>query len=129
MKAGMRTVVIAGLVLVGCGTPPDPRPTNDNSSAATMQTLTQAEQLAACPLLDDPNIRPLLDGLEMKLMLLCGRVSLPRPDLGAGDRLPWQAAPLGREGLGEDLGGIDIAVSNPALDVGGTTESETSVVA
>jgi hypothetical protein len=72
-----------------------------------------------CSLLGDPASRELLSGaFETKLMLLCGEIT------------PGALEP--QELLGDsafNVTGPNIRVNDPALDRGGTTQSETSVVA
>ncbi len=77
-----------------------------------------------CKLLDDPTTRARLGGaLENKLLLRCGRAGRspqavrPSPEAPARSEL-LLAAP-----------GSDILVNDPTLDTGGSTQSETSIVA
>src|SRR3954471_421765 len=123
----LSVVWLATAALVACSSPGEsPR----EAVVGTQHLLTEAQQKSACALLDDPEIRPRLDGLEMKLLILCGRVPLPtRDELGRPSE-PG-AARFGARGEGfEASGGVDVAVSDPALDTGGhSTQSETSTVA
>jgi hypothetical protein len=85
----------------------------------------------ACVLLDQPLARRRMSGsFETHLLRKCGRIaapaarSLPAPLSGepAAGAAGGGSAPL-------QNGGADILVNDPALDTGGTTQSETSVVA
>jgi hypothetical protein len=105
---------------------------------ASVAALTQAgspgsgADPAACALLDNPAKRARMSAaLEMKLQMQCGLVDELEPSLGLSepglDRA--RAAADAVLGLAPAAPGEDIAVSNPALDTGGSTQSETSVVA
>ena len=77
----------------------------------------KAELDAACALLDDPEKRALMDGLLLKLAVMCDRSDL----LGRVRQEP-------REEIGHPDVGTDVPVSNPAGDTGSsTTQSETSL--
>src|SRR5437762_1634014 len=74
---------LLALAPLGCTNPGEPRPAGSDEVTPSRHLLTEAQQKSACALLDDPTIRPRLDGLEMKLMLLCGRAPMPtREELG-----------------------------------------------
>src|SRR3954451_3986091 len=76
----LRLVWLGAAALAACSNPGD---TPGEAAAGSRSLLTETQQKSACALLDDPEIRPRLDGLEMKLLLLCGRVPLPtRDELG-----------------------------------------------
>jgi hypothetical protein len=123
----LSVVWLGTAALVACSSPGE---SPSEAVVGTQRLLTEAQQKTACALLDDPEIRPRLDGLEMKLLILCGRVPLPtRDELGRPSE-PG-AARFGARGEGfEASGGVDVAVSDPALDTGGhSTQSETSTVA
>jgi hypothetical protein len=108
----------------------------DPGAAAASDASEQAGKL-----LDDPELRKLMSGpLERKLAILAGRVppvlhppssemieAMPRLNQARrdteGGELPegeWRFA---------QLSGTDVLVNDPALDTGGTTQSETSVAA
>ncbi|PWB79148.1 MAG: hypothetical protein C3F15_00180 [Holophagae bacterium] len=75
----------------------------------------------ACAMLDDVELRGRMDGLLLKLIIMCDRQDL----LGL---VPPE--PASEPGPGEpDAGGVDIPVNNPAGDTGSTThtQSETSM--
>lgn len=91
--------------------------------------LVQAPKVA-CRLLDDPKTRQRLSfALEHKLLVECGRATrspraTPSPLLKGSDGIRNLA-----EGALPAAPGTDILVNDPSLDVGGSTQSETSVVA
>lgn len=100
-------------------------------AVATKVEATASTGGPECQLLDDPKLRGRLStGLERKLLVTCGRA--PRTaqltpqksseKLGKNPNLP-RAAKLSL------APGSDIPVSDPSLDTGGSTQSETSVVA
>jgi len=74
----------------------------------------------ACAMLDDVELRSRMDGLLLKLTVLCGRTDL----LG---QVPSE--PAREPGPGEpDAGGVDVLVNNPGGDSGSSrTQSETSL--
>ena len=98
---------------------------------AAKAVATASPALPECQLLDDPKLRQRLStALETKLLVRCGRA--PRtaqlaPPKGSEklNKLPN----LPRAGTLALEPGSDIPVSDPSLDTGGTTQSETSVVA
>jgi hypothetical protein len=111
---------IALLLLVGCGT--------NSGSDEQASTKTQAVNVERdeCALLDDPGVRSGMSGaLELKLLLDCGRISAPP---ATAEKAGRARSPEAAE-LAEQLGETDSLVSDPALDTGGSTQSETSVVA
>lgn len=79
----------------------------------------------ACALLDNPLSRKKLGGaLENKLLITCGRAQRsPQAVPSTARTAKAQARALAA------APGTDIGVNNPALDIGGSTQSETSVVA
>jgi hypothetical protein len=91
-------------------------------------SLATAEEFDPCSLLQDQEQRALLGGaLELKLMNLCGEISAEEAQESQA-KIPGeaqlQAAPSAAAAVGP---AADILLNNPALDVGGTTQSETSV--
>ena len=79
--------------------------------------LSMDELAGACALLDDPQKRALMDGLLLKLLVLCGRSD----ELGEVRQTP-------RLDVGEPDAGTDVAVNDPSGDTGSsTTQSETSL--
>ena len=85
--------------------------------------LVEAEQWAAenpqaCALLDDPKASQLMDGLLLKLAVLCGRTDL----LG-------RVAQEENEGPGGEALGTDVRANNvaPRSEAGSRTQSETAV--
>lgn len=88
-----------------------------------------------CLLLDQPLTRQRMSGsFETHLLRKCGRLSSPaarfrgRPPVGEGLR-PDRVLEGGDAADSSESGGVDILVNDPSLDTGGTTQSETSVVA
>ncbi|NIS71474.1 MAG: hypothetical protein GTO12_21825, partial [Proteobacteria bacterium] len=89
-------------------------------------SLVHARVFDPCSLLRDTEKRSLISGaLEIKLMLRCGEITVEelterlQEIRGDADVLP----PSVPEALA-----VDILVNDPASDVGGTTQSETSIV-
>ncbi len=88
--------------------------------------LVVAEQWAAenpqsCALLDDPKASQLMDGLLLKLAVLCGRADL----LGRVAQ-EENEGPAG-EALGTDVRANDVTLPLPTGEVGSRTQSETAV--
>ncbi|MFZ5893603.1 MAG: hypothetical protein ACOY0T_21250 [Myxococcota bacterium] len=114
-----------GLCLLGvaCGSSETGGSRQEPSSRAT-RALTSAPAAttnADCSLLDNPATRSKLGGaLENKLLIACGRAQ--RSAQGAP---PVRSTPSAARALAA-APGSDIPVSNPSLDVGGSTQSETS---
>ncbi len=91
-----------------------------------LASMVSAQEFDACELLEDPASRAKISAaLERKLAIRCGVVtpqtleellSTVRDD--REPLVPDRAAPGG-----------DIQINNPATDIGGTTQSETSIVA
>lgn len=105
-------------------------PATRKAVAAKATTIAESGG-AECQMLDDPKQRQRMSaGLERKLLINCGRaprtaqLTPPKSSekLGKIPKLP-------RAGTLTLAPGTDIAVSDPSLDTGGTTQSETSVVA
>src|SRR5687767_4274919 len=106
--------------LLGCGASED---STKESNSSTAVALTAAAP--ACALLDDPAVRSRISGaLETKLALECDPVA-------TAARSTRAAEPGRRLRSGAALAelGTDIAVSDPSLDIGGSTQSESSIVA
>ncbi|MEN8162684.1 MAG: hypothetical protein ABFS37_01030 [Acidobacteriota bacterium] len=73
---------------------------------------------AACALLDDPEKRPLLDGVLVKLLVACGRTN----ELGRVRQAPAEEVMRGIDNA------TDVAVNDPSGDTAAsTTQSETSM--
>jgi len=101
----------------------------------------EEKEFDRCNLLKDPTMRQQLgSGLEMKLMMVCGEVKRPEARLEAQSEEIDQEAPrpLSSEASGDASAlsesskskskfGKDILVNDPAQDMGGTTQSETSI--
>jgi hypothetical protein len=140
--------LVAIAFCTACGTEPTGTvgaPQTETSTAAPAAEAARAPAaLPRCELLDDPGTRAAMGfGLERKLLAVCGRLPAPaRQDLGAGPtalppqrgngggfRVPGERQALGDLALFAELSGTDILVNDPALDTGGSTQSETSVVA
>ena len=143
-------IVGSSVVLAGaCGTGSQPFEERSNVAAppvaASPAKVAPAERKAfatsptalgpvggdECRLLDDPKLRQRLStGLERKLLVTCGRApktaQLTPPQ--ASEKLPKRAN-VPQAGALSLAPGSDIPVSDPTLDTGGSTQSETSVVA
>ncbi|RJQ14157.1 MAG: exo-alpha-sialidase [Nitrospiraceae bacterium] len=79
-----------------------------------------AEKPDGCSLLNNPEIRAgMSNALEMKLMVQCGEISQ--------EELDQRRSEVTGDSSIKPLG-ADIPVSNPAMDTGGTTQSESSIV-
>lgn len=104
---------------VGCGQSAD---TPDANEQESLQLGRHSQALTkACSLLDDPSKRRRMSGaFEISLLRRCGLASAPPRRLRSA--IPSRSAPLTNA-----LGGNDILLNNPALDIGGTTQSETTV--
>jgi hypothetical protein len=91
-------------------------------------SLVTAEESDPCSLLQDQDERVLLSGaLEIKLMKLCGEITAAdlqqsQTEVQA-ETLRQAVAPA----LATSGSAIDILLNDPALDVIGTTQSETSI--
>ena len=90
-------------------------------AAADPPTPSSAKELASiCALLDDPVKRALMDALELRLLVLCGRtheLGRIRSELAETHEAPRTRAP-----------GTDVIVNDPSGEVGSSqTQSETSV--
>jgi len=84
-------------------------------------TTVEAEEFDPCSLLSNPAMREQLSSaLETKLMMLCGEITQAE--------VHQRQTTIIDDAVVDDPG-LDIRVNDPALDVGGTTQSETSVVA
>jgi hypothetical protein len=84
-------------------------------------TTVEAEEFDPCSLLSNPAMREQLSSaLETKLMILCGEITQAE--------VRQRQTTIIDDAVVDDPG-LDIRVNDPALDVGGTTQSETSVVA
>lgn len=112
-RVAVSAFAVAGLI--GCTG-------SSGESTGISRNSLQADE--ACRLLEDRDAMQLMSAaLELKLRELCfGPLEAPAT---AGSARP---TPLG-EAQTEALGGTDILVNNPSLDSGGSTQSETSVVA
>ncbi len=85
-----------------------------------------AEEPDGCSLLNDPEIRvKMSNALEMKLMIQCGEISQEELDQRRSE-VSDDASVSPPSEIGAL--GADIPVSNPAMDTGGTTQSESSIV-
>lgn len=90
-------------------------------------SIVYAEEFDPCGLLSDPEMRVQISGaLELKLMLLCGEITEEEVDQ-LGREMRGDADVLPPFVFGEP--GLDILINDPASDIGGTTQSETSIVA
>ncbi len=78
------------------------------------------ELAVACALLDDDDVRQRMDGLLVKLLIMCDRTE----ELGLVHQQPAQ------EPIATEAGGVDIPVNDPGGDtsVSSHTQSETSMV-
>jgi hypothetical protein len=129
-------LVFAVLVVVAaCGRAPEGTGAAPEASAE-LATL-RAPLVDACALLDQPMVRRRMSGsFETHLLLRCGRLSGAPRALSNGappTPLAQQGVPNPTPGLppvpGASNGSTDILVNDPSLDSGGTTQSETTVVA
>jgi hypothetical protein len=121
--------LLSCLICLACGNTPG----TSEQAATTRQNLTGPAAPAAvdrgCALLDDPKLRGKLGGaLENKLLLACGRAQRSSLAVSSEARAPSPVQQRPARRLAATVGS-DIAVSNPSLDVGGSTQSETTVVA
>ncbi len=124
MKRTMRTplAVIACLVpVVGSASAQAPAAPPVEQPVSVQKLPADRPVRDPCSLLQSPAMRMMLSGaFETKLMIQCGEI-------------PPYALQQRRETVWDDgfeaLLGADILVNDPTLDVGGTTQSETSVVA
>src|SRR5688500_12573896 len=85
------------LLLVGCGT------TSGSNEQASTKTQAVSVERDECALLDDPGVRSGMSGaLELKLLLDCGRISVPpaTAERAGGARSGPEAAALAEQ-LGE----------------------------
>jgi hypothetical protein len=99
----------------------------DLRSAAAAGPRLRASAMG-CELLDNPEVRlSMSSALERKLLLLCG--AMPGAEAGAAQRDLGARAPAAEAFAAPLAAGTDIPLNDPALDIGGTTQSETSVVA
>ncbi len=132
-----KQATIVGLFLcllgVACGSREEGG-SRHGASERVSQSLTVAPatapttDLSTCALLDDPALRPRLgSALETKLLVQCGRASRSPQMTPVSPTLPGKARARALA-AGAAVGGSDIPVSDPSLDVGGSTQSETSVV-
>src|SRR5687768_4532 len=114
---------ISGLFLAGCGAEDGSESKSQLGELSARQGLSVEPDLdGACARLADPSVSARMSGaLESALAEACG-VSTPKPEVRLRPRVARRAAPA-MEGV------PNIAVSNPSLDIGGSTQSETSIVA
>jgi hypothetical protein len=114
---------VAGLFLAGCGAEGGSEAPSTPSAMIARQGLSAEPDLdQACARLADPSVSARMSGaLESALAEACG-ISTPKPEVRLRPRVARRAA-LAVEGV------PNIAVSDPSLDIGGSTQSETSVVA
>ncbi len=85
-----------------------------------------AEGPDGCSLLNDPEIRvKMSNALEMKLMIQCGEISQEELDQRRSE-VSDDASVITPSDIGAL--GADILVNNPAMDTGGTTQSESTIV-
>lgn len=136
--ARVKSLVPVALACVGLFACAPERSEKTAASEPTVLASTQSAQVDPCVLLDNPSIRRRMSGsFETFLLRKCGRVSAAtlgvggsgRPGVGGSGRLPAGPDAGVPPGGGGENGGVDILVNDPSLDTGGTTQSETSVVA
>ncbi|HET9959099.1 MAG TPA: hypothetical protein VFQ61_31630 [Polyangiaceae bacterium] len=136
MRQGWLLAAISGVFLVGCGAEESGSSklakNKEVASSRVSQSLTSnletetrgAAPDAGCALLDNPELRPRMSAaLENKLLVLCGRAQKSAQVTTVPGGLPTRARRAAA------ALSADIPVSDPALDTGGSTQSETSVVA
>jgi hypothetical protein len=135
---GLGLLMVCG-VLSACTGPAAPKgsPESRDDAAGNLNELATSRQalIDPCALLDQPFVRRRMSGAyETHLLQTCGR-TLKRSVSGkqapgARASAAAQGEPLPRPSAAAlDAGNIDILVNDPSLDQGGTTQSETTIVA
>jgi hypothetical protein len=120
-------IVVAGLLALtalGCGHELEP---GTAEPAEARQELVHAPADPTCALLEDPEIRMRMSGaFESRLLRRCAVASGRQTP---ATKLEGRVGPRPEGEQLLQLAGTDVLVNDPALDVGGTTQSETSMVA
>jgi len=124
-------VLCIGLSAIGCEADIGTRDVGERPPPVAVQAsaLTDVERAYACALLENDAVRARMSGaLESKLLSQCDVQGTA--GVAAARRAPVRAAGATAEMLAAAAAAApsaDILVNDPALDVDGTTQSETSV--